>query len=255
MTDKGDRGVDEDEVAVDGPGPGPDVELEDGQLAYDCTTWAGESRGLLTSLLSSKGIAHVWQGTVLTVREVDEDAVDELIDDVLVAARPALDPDAAKLVYEVGSWPVAIQTELTDALTAADIAYEWNEQGDLVVREVDEDAVEAVLDELPEPDEGGISSDDGVALHDLLDSLFMAADRLARHPADPSSTISVVDDVEVVGQVALPFGFEPQQWRHLVDAADALAAAITADTTDTEAADSVVVELASTLREVLSQYV
>lgn len=246
---------DEDEVFVEGSGPGPDVELEDGQLAYDCTAWAGESRGLLTSFLNTRGVAHVWQGTVLTVREADEEAVDELIDDVLVVARPALDPDAAKLVYEVGSWPVAMQTELTDALTAADVAYEWNEQGDLVVREVDEDAVEAVLEELPEPDEGRISSDDGVALHDLLDSLFMAAGRLAKHPADPSSTVSVVDDAEVVAQVALPFGFEPPQWRRVVDAAEALATAITADTGDSEEADAAVAGLAGELRDILGQYV
>ncbi len=265
VTADGDQADNDDEVEIDGLAPGPGVDLDDGQLAYDCTTWAGESRGLLTSLLNTSGVAHVWQGTVLTVREVDEDTVDELIDDVLAAARPALDPDAAKLEYEISSWPVALQTEFTDGLTAADVPYEWNERGDLVVRESDEEAVEAVLDELPDPDEGGISSDDGVALHELLDSLFVAADRLARHPADPAATLSMVDDTEVVGQVALPFGFEPRQWRTLVDAAEALTAAITgdqdADTADgrregTGATDDdSVSELAAALRDLLRQYV
>ncbi len=222
---------------VDGVDGTVETELEDGQLAYDCTAWAGESRGLLTSLLTTAGIAHAWQGTTLTVREDDEAAVDDLIDEVLVAARPALDPSVPKLVYEVGQWPVSLQTELADALTAADIAYEWDEAGDLVVREEDEDAVAAVLEELPDPDEGEISADDGVAVHELFDSLFMAADKLAKHPADPGATVSLVDDAEVIAQVALPFGFEPSQWRRLVGEVADLRLAIEGDTSGADLGD------------------
>ncbi len=213
-----------------------ETELEQGQLAYDCAAWAGESRGLLASLLTTAGIAHAWQGTTLTVRDEDEEAVDGLIDEVLAAARPALDPDAPKLVYEVGEWPVSLQTELADALTAADVPYEWDERGDLVVREQDEDAVAAVLDELPEPDDDEISADDGVAVHELFDSLFMASDRLARHPADPAATVSVVDDAEVISRVALPFGFESAQWRRLVAEVAALRAAVSGEAVSGEPA-------------------
>lgn len=244
-----------------------EVELEDGQVAYDCATWAGESRGLLASLLSTAGISHAWQGTTVTVREEDEAAVDDLIDDVLAAARPALDPSAAKLVYEVGEWPVALQTELADALTAADVPYEWDEQGDLVVREDDEDLVAAVLDELPDPDESGISADDGVAVHELFDALFLAADKLARHPTDAGATVAIVDNADVITQVALPFGFEAAQWRGLVGEVAALRAAIggepppadPADPADLEpepvGTDERIAELARALRDHLRQYV
>lgn len=252
-----------------------ETELEDGQLAYDCTAWAGESRGLLTSLLTTAGIAHAWQGTMLTVRDEDETAVDDLIDEVLAAARPALDPSAPKLVYEVAQWPVSLQTELVDALTVADLPYEWDQQGDLVVLEDDEDAVSAILEELPDPDEGEISADDGVAVHELFDSLFMAADRLARHPADPSATVSLVDDAEVISQVALPFGFEPAQWRRLVGEVADLRVAIEGEVSpepspepvegepDDEpvtgpvgpASDERIAELAAALRDHLRQYV
>jgi hypothetical protein len=268
--------------ATDEPDATVETELEDGQLAYDCTAWAGESRGLLTSLLTTAGIAHAWQGTTLTVREDDEAAVDDLIDEVLVAARPALDPSVPKLVYEVGQWPVSLQTELADALTAADIAYEWDEAGDLVVREEDEDAVAAVLEELPDPDEGEISADDGVAVHELFDSLFMAADKLAKHPADPGATVSLVDDAEVIARVALPFGFEPSQWRRLVGEVAGLRVAIEGDTGNADlddpdpdpdedgggdedggadegpvgpASDERIAELARELRDHLRQYV
>lgn len=261
--DPADEGADEvDPDGDDDSGAGLAVaELEDGQLSYDCAGWAGESRGLLSSLLSTAGIAHVWQGTTVTVREEDESAVDELIDEVLATARPALDPSAPRLVYEVGQWPVSLQTELVDALTAADVPYEWDEHGDLVVREEDEDTVAAVLDELPEPDDDQISADDGVAVHELFDSLFMAAAKLAKHPADPSATVSLVDDAEVITRVALPFGFEPGQWRQLVAGVVSLRDAIDGEPDEADGdgsgapSDERISELAVALRDHLRQYI
>lgn len=238
-----------------------ETELDDGQLAYDCTAWAGESRGMLASLLSTAGIAHVWQGTVVTVREEDEQAVDDLVDEVLAAARPALDPSAPKLVYEVSTWPVSLQTELVDALTASDVAYEWDEQGDLVVREDDEELVARVLDELPDPDEDQVSSDDGVAVHELFDRVFMAADRLARNGADAHGTVQLVEAADVLGRLALPFGFEPPQWRALVSQVTALRDAIEpADADGGPAApaalgDTEIASMASSVRDLLRQYI
>lgn len=259
-----------DDPAVDDADGLVETDLGDGQLAYDCAAWAGESRSLLASLLTTSGVAHAWQGTMLTVREQDEAAVDELVDEVLASARPALDPGAVRLVYEVGSWPVALQTDLADALTLADIVYEWDEQGDLVVAEADEDAVAAVLEELPEPDVAAdpddeeISADDGVAVHELLDSLFMAASRLVKHPADPAATVSMVDDAELIARVAVPFGFETVQWRGLIAEVDALRVALEGHPADDESgrpegdsgvAASTISELAKVLSTHLRQYI
>ena len=262
--------LEDDDIDVDVVGD-TDVEIEDGQLAYECNAWAAESRDLLDSLLTTKGIAHVWQGTTVTVREEDEDAVDDLIDEVLASARPSLDPAAPKAVYAVGAWPVALQTQLVDALAVDDIAYEWDEQGDLVVLESDEDAVSAVIDELPEIDDEGVSSDDGVALHELFDSVFMAAGRLAKRPSDAAATVDVVDGADLLAQVALPFGFEPAQWRSLVGAVTALREAISptgAGTGDPDAGaddepapaagpagDAEIAELAATARDTVRQYI
>ena len=259
--------LDDDDIDVDVVGD-TDVEIDDGQLAYECNAWAAESRDLLDSLLTTKGIAHVWQGTTVTVREEDEDAVDDLIDEVLASARPSLDPAAPKAVYAVGAWPVALQTQLIDALAVDDIAYEWDEQGDLVVLESDEDAVSAVIDELPELDDEGVSSDDGVALHELFDSVFLAAGRLAKRPSDAAATVDVVDAADLLAQVALPFGFEPAQWRTLVGAVTALREAISptgaggGDADDGEpapaaapAGDDEIAELAATARDTVRQYI
>lgn len=236
-----------------------EIEIEDGQLAYECNAWAAESRDLLDSLLTTKDIPHAWQGTTVTVRDEDEDAVDDLIDEVLASARPALDPDAPKVVYAVATWPVAVQTELVDALTVDDIGYEWDENGDLVVLESDEEAVSAVLDELPDPDEGAVSSDDGVALHELFDTVFMSSDKLAKHPTDSGATVQLVEASDLIGQVALPFGFEPAQWRALVGGVTALRNAIQpADDAEAEAepaGDDRIAELAADARDLIRQYI
>ncbi len=233
-----------------------DAGPEDGQLAYDCAAWAGETRGLLRSLLVTQGIPHAWQGTTLTVRESDEAAVDALIDEVAGTARPALDPDAAKVVYEVGSWPAALQSELVAGLAEADVPYEWDEHGDLVVLEADEELVNGVLEDLPDPDESGISSDDGIAVHELLDRVFMASDRLARNGADASGTVALVDAAEVVEQLALPFGFEPGQWRSFVATVQELRDALDGGPEDAEPpSDEDVAALATRLRELVRAYV
>lgn len=250
-----------DERGPDEVGPDGEVALAEGQLAYDCAAWATESRRMLASLLDSAGLAHAWQGPTLTVHEADEAAVDDLVDEVLAAAGPALDPAAPKVAYEVGEWPVGLQTELTDALTAADVAYEWDERGDLVVLEEDEEAVSLVMDELPDPDEAGMGSDDGVAVHELFDRVFMSSDRLARHGGDASGTVGIVEAAGVLEQLSPPFGFEPREWRSLVDEVRGLRELISPSPTDDDhgddgaASDEEISERARSVRDLIRRYV
>ena len=88
--------------------------------------------------------------------------------------------EAPKAVYEVSGWSAALQTELVEALSDAAVPFEWNVDGDLVVHASDEDQVDQLLDALPDDPEGG--ADDGLVLHEVLDRLFVAADRLGRKP-------------------------------------------------------------------------
>jgi hypothetical protein len=228
-------------------------------LLYDCTTWAGESRGLLASMLTSHGITHVWQGTVLSVRPSDESAVDDLIDEVMASARPALDPDAPKVVYEVGGWPAALQSMLADSLTVADLPYEWDEQGDLVVYAEHEEEVEVVLDDLPDPDApefaGEVSANDGIAVHELLDRLFLASGKLASK--DDSASILAVDEVAAtLERMGPPFGFEQPQWKTLVAMSSRLRNALAAGPGDEDAlTDSEIRSLSGELKGLLRQYV
>ena len=81
------------------------------------TSWTtGRSRReLLDRLLTSQGIDHAWEaGTSWSPPRV-EDAVDMLMGEVEVTTLPTLDPDAEKVVYEVGLWSDANRAELADA--------------------------------------------------------------------------------------------------------------------------------------------
>lgn len=236
-----------------------EVEAVDGGITYDCTVWAGESRGMLASLLDSRGIRHAWQGTTLSVLAVDEELVDELVEEVLASARPALDPAAEKIVYEVGGWPAVLQTMLADSLTVADLPYEWDERGDLVVYAEHEEEVEAILDEMPEPDDpelvGEVSSDDGLAVHELLDRLFLASGKLASKD-DPASIVALVETVGTLERMGPPFGFEPPQWRSLVSRSLLLRDALEAAPDDPAAlTDDGLREAAAELRDLIRQYV
>lgn len=253
---------DGDEVSVEEgsaeAGSGEEISGEE-EVVYDCTAWAGESRGMLASLLESHGIRHAWQGTVLSVQPDDETDVDELIDEVMASARPALAADAEKVAYEVGMWPAALQSMLADSLTVADLPYEWDERGDLVVYAEHEEEVEAILDEMPDPDDpdyvGEVSSDDGVAVHELLDRLFSASRKLASK--DDSGSILAVDEVVgVLERMGPPFGFEPPQWRSLVSCSTLLRDALAAGPDDDAALDDDELrEAAAGLRDLLRQYV
>ena len=238
-----------------------DETLRDGQVAYECTTWAGESRGLLASLLETSGIPHAWQGTTVTVREEDEARVDALVEDVLASARPALDPRAEKVVYEVAAWPATLQTSLADALTVADLPYEWDERGDLVVYAEHEEAVELIMEQLPDPDDpeldaGDLSSDDGLAVHGLLDQLFVGSERLARKPGDAAAIVRVDEATADLERMSAPFGFEPPQWRRLVAGAVELRDALEAGEDDEGAVDDEqLAALAATVRDLVRRYV
>jgi hypothetical protein len=229
---------------------------DEGEILYDCTTWAGESRAMLAALLDSRGVVHAWQGTTVSVREEDEEVVDELIDEVLASARPALDPDVDKVVYEVGSWPSALLTSLADALTVADLPYEWDEQGDLVIYAEHEEEVEVILDQLPDPDDEDAAPGDGLVLHEVLDRLFVGSDRLVRKPDDAGAVVAVDEAVTDLERMPRPFGFESPQWKVLVGRAGSLRDALEAEPGTEDALDDRgLSELAAEIRELVRRYV
>jgi hypothetical protein len=119
-----------------------------GQVTYELHEWAVESRVMLESLLTGQDVPHAWEGTNLLVPAALESRVDALVDQVDVTTEPNLDPDAAKVAYELAEWDDEQQTVLIQALDAKGVPYDFDVDGSLVVLEADDEVVEAVFDEL-----------------------------------------------------------------------------------------------------------
>lgn len=211
-------------------------EFED-HVDFEIADWSGESRELLDSMLSTDGIAHIWQGTTLTVHTADEEAVQGLIDTVTATGAGGLDSTRARVVYEVGAWSAAMQTSLAEALGVAEIPYEWDEQGDLVVYEADEGMVEEILDAMPDPDDPDAIDADGVDVQDVLSKLWDSCGTLAKRPTDSDAVLAALSASGEVRHIALPFGFEPAVWRDIVARATQLNAALDSEDEDTQLTD------------------
>jgi hypothetical protein len=247
--------ADGDEPAGDGRPRWSPPERSDDHLTYDCSDWAGESRALLDAMLSSADIRHTWLGTVLEVPIEEEDRVDAVIDEVMAAAVASLDAGRDKVVYEVATWSSALQQSLAQSLVVAEIAYEWDEHGDLVVYADDEERVEEIFDGLPDPDDPDLIGDDGIEVQDQLSRLFVAAGHLAKRPNDSDSVVAAADVADRIEQISVPFGFEPAVWRNLVTQAAELRDALVEEDPDAQLDDDELMEKASTLRTFLRQYV
>ena len=246
--DEPDEALDDDIVETDDIDESDDdiVEAEmvevdatefDDHVDYEIADWSGQSRALLDSMLTTEGIEHIWQGTTLSVRVDDESATDALIDVVTQTASQGLDPDRARVVYEVGAWSAAMQTSLAEALGIAEVSFEWDENGDLVVYEDDEEAVEEILDAMPDPDDPDVLDTDGVDVQDVLSRLWEAAGTLAKRPTDSEAVLVAIDCGDRIERIALPFGFESAVWRDIVAKTLALRAALDSDNEDDQLSD------------------
>lgn len=236
----------------------PDPSTSDespGQPSRDLAAWASESRELLAALLSGRAIEHVWQGTTLVTRPGDEDAVQRLVAEVETAATPMWAEDEPRVVYEVGGWPVGAQSTVASQLAEQNINHAWDDDGDLIVAERDEDAVEAIFDTIDLPEPGDDDDDEpyeGPEAMEVMSQLFVASDRLRKNALDPDGVLAAVEWSEHAERVPLPFGLSPAVWKDVVGQAVALRQAIE---DDDEAGDDQIEELADSLRTQLRAYV
>lgn len=253
VDDVDDEDEDEDDDDVE------PVEVEatefDDHVDYEIADWSGQSRALLDSMLGSEGIEHIWQGTTLSVRVEDESATDALIEIVTQTASQGLDADRARVVYEVGAWSAAMQTSLAEALGIAEVAFEWDENGDLVVYEDDEEQVEEILDAMPDPDDPDAVDADGVDVQDVLSKLWEATGTLAKRPTDSDAVLAAIDGADRIEHIALPFGFEAAVWRDIVGKTLALRAALDSENEDDQLSDDDLQEGCAQLHRQLRTYV
>lgn len=220
--------------------------LTPGQLIYDCTPWAGESRRLLRAMLDGRGLQVSWQGTEVLISAGDREIVDDLVDQVVMTAKSTIGTDVPVLVYQINTWPDALQTEFTDQLTISEVAYAWDADGNIVVDAADEELVDEVLDLLPDP--GDFDDVDGFEAQDRLNRAFRLCDRLSSKPADGSALAELRTLSGLLGSMSPPFGFEQPDWDHLVDQVSEAAA-------DQKLSDKTRSKRAKTAKKLLLSYV
>jgi hypothetical protein len=117
-------------------------------IAYELHEWAAEPRRMLAQLLIADAVPHSWQGTTLLVHEDQEDVVDALVDEVEKATDQRIEPGESVVGFEMDGWSADLQGELLERLGGAGVPHEIDEDGDLVVREADEEQVELVIEDL-----------------------------------------------------------------------------------------------------------
>ena len=233
---------------VDAPTDDPEGEW----LAYELHEWALESRVMLQQLLAADQVVHSWQGTTLMVHETLEEKIDALIDEVDDATNRRIEPGDEVVAFEMEGWSAELQGELIERLGATALPHEFDEDGDLVVREDDEEQVELVIDDLlARADELDLDELDGLEANELLSDLYLACDRLRRDPHDADGVLGAVDAGRRLTEVRSPFGFSATSWKGFRSAAAALVELLEGDDGD----DDDLRELAQQLRDALQRVI
>lgn len=190
---------------------------------------ASSSLGIPHGRFQLPAVPHAWEGTVLVAPAEHGDLVGAHVAAVERAVLLALDPEADRIAYDLEGYPDDRLTALLDELAEAGIPHELTDDEELIVHEVDEDAVEDILDRVDHPDELPAEEldrleapDDGLIAQQVLSDLFVAADRLRRDGRNPEAILDLVRAAEQIQELAVPFGFSDKGWSALQEAAASL---------------------------------
>lgn len=186
-----------------------------------------------------------------------------------------IDGDAGEvIVYELDEWTADQRGALEQRLAGAAIEHQWEsntgadlEAGyeaaqpwvdatDLVVGEQDEEAVDAMLDEIESPDalDAVTAEEDGdvddEATYAVMSNLYVAADRLKDDPDDLALAGEFFDAADAARQIDAPFGIDGEVWRRVQELAGEVSRSL-----EQEDEDAQVQAHAQRLRDVLFGYV
>jgi hypothetical protein len=228
----------------------------DGDAVYDLDDWSEMERQAVTDRLREAAIPHAWEGTELHVAAEDEAPVENILD--LVEGESAGDEDEEdqpepldatrdQVAYDLADWDDHQVDELVDQLTAAGIAYGWDED-ELYVYADDEEAADEVFDKVSEAAEASTGDDDGMAGAELLGELFVAADRLQHDCEDHEGVITILETSKAIGGSKPPYGVGAADWKHLVEQVVSLSDLLLEDKIDDEAVTTQARDLRTSLR-------
>ena len=192
------------------------------------------------------------------VTELDDDDDD---DDAVGSAEFAgahgdgsEDPSAdltGETTYDMAEWTIQDRARIVSKLVEASVNHRW-EDTTLVVARADESIVDDVLDDFSE---GG----DDVSLQDtgdetpfeVLETLFLAADRLRENPMDIGGRRNLASVLVDLDETNPPFGVDVIVWHRGVSLADELSAYLVGEDEDQESA----VETADELYQLFRPFV
>ena len=192
---------------------------EEELTAYEIGEWPPEVRTELVRRLQEARIPHV----------IDEPGASELDiapdteGDEAGERRAAAAPDSHVTVHaeRIAGEPDAAAPEDTSGGDHAEQddepdADEVASRCDLLVREVDEQRVELVIDDLlAQVEDAGLEELEGLEANDLLGAVFAACDRLRREPREVEGARALAAAGERLSAVRAPFGFSASNWRSL----------------------------------------
>lgn len=203
-----------------------------------------------------------------------EEPADDLPDESQTSAGLA-DTDGDEgtevVVYELDEWTADQRGALEQRLLAGEIEHQWEagegvevEDGfepghsweagtELVVGEKDEETVDALLDDIENPDALEAVDDEGdsdEANYAVMSNLYVTADRLKDDPSDLALAGEFFDAADAARSIDPPFGIDPEVWRRVQELAGEISLSI-----EQEEADTQVAAHAQRLRDVLFGYV
>ena len=201
-------------------------------------------------------------------------------------AAPPPEPGVDEVVYELDEWPVESRVQLTTVLAQRSIASRWEPGMTLVVAAADDEATEAVLDDIEQgdladdwdddesddadanvmsdrealegavealTDDGDDDADDGeggdIAQAAMAD-LFVAADRLMHVPDNDLVAAELGAAAAVVDDSPPPYGIDAEMWGRVRELA-----AVVVGSLDGQADDDDVARDARVLRDVLRPWI
>jgi len=243
-------------------------------VMYDLSRWSFDHQAELAAELAEAGVPHTWDGSELVVPESHEAAADSTVTRVearlgityegddgagtgtgtgTTATHQPIDIAAgvASTEYDLGEWAESDRQSITNALTAEQIPYRW-EDDLLLVSTAHEEAAEALMDTIEAGDFAMLPTDE-VPVDELpfetLTTFFLAAERLQRNTQDADGLEQLLEALEVAEPERRPYGVELLLWQKTCELADALASALVdADEPDHETAIAVATDLHDLLR-------
>jgi len=171
--------------------------------------------------------------TYVSSTEVCADCGLPLVEPGSIPPAPYLEPTRDEVGYDLEDWDPTRRGELVAQLTAHSIPHRW-EEGELVVREGDADAVEPIIDDIDNPDALDEEDDDDDAAAELLSSLYVAADVLAGDHANPGAVLDLCQGEADAQEMDAPYGVASATWTEIKRRAGELAALLD-DNTDEDA--------------------